>query len=174
MAASSPLAILVCMKQIIFFLVSGVLAACAGSSEAPDGQAEADDRRGGSCISERIRRYTVLDEANVIALGTLRRSYHVVLQRRAWGLKSSTPMKLDSSTNRVCAGFGELVYVGNNREPERIRIRQITELNNEEYEDLLIRWGLLEPEIKTTPEPKEVEGAEIEELGSAEDDSSGN
>lgn len=161
------------MKQLIVLLVSGVLAACAGSSEAPDGQAEADDHRGGRCISERIRGYTVLDEVNVIALGTLRRSYHVVLQRRAWGLRSSTPMKLDSSTNRVCAGFGELVYVGNNREPERIRIRQITELNNEEYEDLLIRWGLLEPEIESKPEPKDVDGAEIEELDPEIEDSSG-
>jgi len=161
------------MKQLIVILVSGFLVACAGSSEAPDGPAEADDRRGGSCISERIRSFTVLDEVNVIALGTLRRSYHVVLQRRAWGLRSSTPMKLDSSTNRVCAGFGELVYVGNNSETERIRIRQITELNNEEYEDLLIQWGLLEPRIEAKPETKEVEGAEIEELEPVDDDSSG-
>ncbi|MGI9272729.1 MAG: DUF6491 family protein [Woeseiaceae bacterium] len=154
------------MKKLFVFLVSGLLVACAGSTGAPDGQPEANDGRGGeSCISEtRIRGFRVLDEVNLVISETLRRHYHVVLQRRAWGLRSSTPITLDSPTKSVCAGVGELVYVGNTKKLERIRIRQITELNNEEYEDLLIRWGLLEPEVETKPEPKEVEGADTEEL----------
>ena len=163
------------MKQLTVLLFSSVLAACAGSSPAPDAdaQAEADVRPSRGCISEkRIRGYRVLDETNLIVSGTIRRHYHVVLQRRAWGLRSSTPIKLDSPTRSVCAGFGELVYIGSNNEPARIRIRGITELNNDQYEDLLIEWGLLEPEIETRPEPKEVEGAEIEELGSSDGDSS--
>ena len=161
------------MKQLIIFLVSGFLVACAGSSEAPDGQFEAIDGRGKSCISEtRIRGFRVLDETNLIISGTIRRHYHVVLQRRAWGLKSSTPITLDSPTRSVCAGIGELLYVGNSRKLERIRIRQITELNNEEYEDLLVRWGLMKPRIETKPEHKEVEDAEIEEIDPADGDTS--
>jgi len=162
------------MKQLIVLLVSGILVACAGSSEVPAGQAEADDSRGESCIAEtRIRGFRVLDEVNLVISGTIRRHYHVVLQRRAWGLKSSTPITLDSPTKRVCAGLGELVYVGSSKQLERIRIRQITQLDHEEHEDLLIRWGLLEPKIESKPETKEVEGAEVEELGSADGDSSG-
>ena len=162
------------MKQLIVLLVSSFLVACAGSSEVPDGQFEADDGRGKSCISEtRIRGFRVLDEVNLIISGTIRRHYHVVLQRRAWGLKSSTPITLDSPTRSVCAGTGELLYVENSGKLERIRIRQITELNNEQYEDLLVRWGLMKPKNETKPEPKEVEDAEVEEIDPADSDSSG-
>ncbi|MGI9316620.1 MAG: DUF6491 family protein [bacterium] len=158
------------MKQLVVILVSGFLVACAGSSEAPDGsrggQVEADDGRGGeSCIEEtRIRGFRVLDEVNLVISGTIRRHYHVVLQRRAWGLKSSTPITFDSPSKSVCAGLAKLVYVGNSQRLERIRIRQITELNNEEYESLLVMWGLMKPKIETKPEPEEVEGAEVEEI----------
>jgi len=162
------------MKQLIIFLVSGFLVACAGSSEAPDGQFEAIDGRGKSCISEtRIRGFRVLDETNLIISGTIRRHYHVVLQRRAWGLKSSTPITFDSPTKSVCAGTGELLFVGNSQRPERIRIRRITELNSEEYENLLVMWGKMQPKTDTKPEPEEVEGAEIEEIDPADEEPSG-
>jgi hypothetical protein len=50
---------------------------------------------------------------------------------------------------------------------ESIRITSIRELTPEEEEDLLIRFGKKEPEIKQTPAPHEVEGAEVEELDPA-------
>jgi hypothetical protein len=55
-----------------------------------------------------------------------------------------------------------------------IRIASIRELGPEEHELLLIQYGKKEPEIKQAPVPREVKGAEVEELDSAAfDDSSG-
>jgi hypothetical protein len=50
---------------------------------------------------------------------------------------------------------------------ESIRITSIRELTPEEEEHLLIQFGKKEPEIKHTPAPQEVEGAEVEELDPA-------
>ena len=46
----------------------------------------------------------------------------------------------------------------------RQRIASIRQLTPEEEEDLLIRFGLKEPEVKRVPVPQEVKGADIEEL----------
>ena len=46
----------------------------------------------------------------------------------------------------------------------RERIASIRQLTPEEEEDLLIRFGLKEPEVKRVPVPQEVKGADIEEL----------
>jgi len=58
---------------------------------------------------------------------------------------------------------------------ESIRIASIRELSPEDHEDLLIQFGKKKPEIEQTPAPREVKGAEVEELDTAAaDDSSGN
>jgi len=57
---------------------------------------------------------------------------------------------------------------------ESIRIESIRELTPEDHEYLLIQYGKKEPEIKQTPAPQEVKGAEVEELDpAANDESSG-
>ncbi len=89
------------------------------------------------------------------------------------GLNSSWGIVFDSPTSRVCAGFSEVVFDGHFN-GDSIRIRSIRELSEEEHEDLLIRWGKKEPEIEQGPAPRDVEGAEVEELDPAADDSSGN
>ena len=160
------------MKLSAVLFVMGILVACAQTSPAPDVSMRTGEGRKSNCISgSGIRGHVVLDQTNVIVSGTLRSSYHLVLQRRAWGLRTATPIALDSPTNRICAGFGELIYRGNNNELEKIRIKQIAELTSEEHYEMLVRWGLRDPEIKVNPEPKEVEGAEVEELGATVPDS---
>jgi len=58
---------------------------------------------------------------------------------------------------------------------DSIGIMSIRELSPEEHEGLLIQFGKKEPEIEQTPAPRDVEGAEVEELDTAaKDDSSGN
>jgi len=58
---------------------------------------------------------------------------------------------------------------------ESIRILSIRELSQEDHESLLIQFGKKKPEIETTPGPREVEGAEVEELDpAATDQASGN
>jgi hypothetical protein len=96
------------------------------------------------------------------------------LRRRAHGIKSTWAIGFKSAGSRVCAGFDEVIFqdhMGN----ESIRIASIRELSPEEHEGLLIQFGKMKPEIEHTPAPREVKGAEVEELDTAAtDDSSGN
>ena len=58
---------------------------------------------------------------------------------------------------------------------DSIRISSIRELSPEDHEDILIQFGKKKPEIEQTPVPRDVKGAEVEELDTAAtDESSGN
>jgi hypothetical protein len=163
------------IKQIFIIITSSVFVACAGSGEVSEGSsAESSGGRSDCIFRSSIRGYNVLDESNLIIEGSGRRKYHMTLSRRAFGLRSSWGIDFDSPTSRVCAGFSEVIFDGQ-FDGESIRIASIRELSPEEHEDLLIRYGKKEPEIEQTPVPREVKGAEVEELDpAAKDDSSGN
>lgn len=151
------------LKQLIIGICLSTLAACAGTDERPDGE----PNRRYDCIHEpSIRGYRVLDEQNLIIDASGRRSYHVVLWRTAHGIRSSWGIAFNSASSRVCAGFSEVLFRGH-LDGESIRITSIRELTPEEEEHLLIQFGKKEPEIKHTPAPKEIEGAEVEELDPA-------
>ena len=150
-------------KRIFILLFSCVLVACAGTSEQDELAVDDEPRKTRDCIHEpSIRGYTVLDEQNLIVRAGASRRYHVVLSRRAHGLRFSHGIWFKTTTSRVCAGFDSLEYegsiVGNNR------IESIRELSEDEEEYLLIQFGKKEPEIENMPAPQDVEGADIEEL----------
>lgn len=154
------------LKQIVILSISCCLVACAASTEQTENGTNEDVSRTRDCIHEpSIRGYTVLDEQNLIVEAGGRRQYHVVLSRRAHGLRHSRGIWFKSTTSRVCAGFDSVEYegsvVGNNR------IESIRELSEEEEEHLLIQYGKKKPEIEQTPAPQEVKGAEVEELDEA-------
>ena len=147
------------LKQFVIIFFSSILLACAGTPG--DDSREASPR--GDCIHKpSIRGYTVLDERNLI-IDAGRRSYHLVLERRAWGLRSSWGIRFVSATGSVCAGFDRLMFEGH-MDGESIRIESIRALTPEEEEHLLIRFGKKEPEIEYTPPPQDVKGADVEEL----------
>ncbi len=154
-------------KQIFISLSLSVLVACAGSSSSADKGADEPSKARSDCISRTsIRGYSVLDDSNLIVESSGRRHYHLTLRRPARGLRSTHGISFDSSTGRVCARFSDLVFRGT-LGPESVNIELIRELNEEQHEDLLIRYGKKEPEIKQTPVPRDVEGAEVEELDPA-------
>jgi hypothetical protein len=163
------------IKQLIIMGFSSILLACAGSETAPDGEDSVASSGRTDCIfRSSIRGYTVLDESNLVIEGSGRRKYHLVLRRPAHGIKSTWAIAFDSPTSRVCAGFSEIIFKGH-MDNESIRIMSIQELSPEDHESLLIQFGKKKPEIETTPVPREVEGAEVEELDkAAADQSSGN
>ena len=147
------------LKQLFILLSLCNLIACVGVSE--EGYSETRSR--GDCIHKpSIRGYSVLDERNLI-IDAGRRSYHLVLSQRAWGLNSSWGIAFKSTTSRVCAGFDELVFDGH-LDGESIRIASIQELAPEEEEHILIRFGKKEPEIGYTPPTEDIEGGVVEEL----------
>lgn len=158
------------LKQFVIVASLSVLTACAGTPDGAEEGAASERSHRGDCIHEpSIRGYKVLDEQNLIVEASGRRKYHVVLMRRAYGLRSSWGIVFDSSTSRVCEGFSEIRFSGG-FDNESIRISRIRELTPEEEEHLLIRFGKKEPEIKQTPAPRDVEGADVEELDTGDGD----
>ncbi len=154
-------------KQLLIVGFSCCLVACASVDEQGETAADEGSSRMNNCIHKpSVRGYSVLDEQNLIIDAAARRKYHVVLQRRAYGIRSSHQIAFDSATSRICSGFDAIRYsegMGSGRD-ERVRIASIRELSKEDEEHLLIQFGKKEPEIKHTPAPQEVEGAEVEEL----------
>ena len=148
------------INKIVTILSSCVFVACAGTNAGDDG---VDSSRSDCIYQPSIRGYSVLDESNLIVSASGRRQYHVVLKRRAHGLRSNWAIGFKSTTGRICAPFAEVLFEGN-LDGESVRIASIRELSPEDEEDLLIRFGKKEPEIEQTPVPQEVKGAEVEEL----------
>ncbi len=163
------------IKQWIIAFISFSTLGCATSGDTSDRNEEGVRSSRTDCIfRSSIRGYTVLDESNLVIEGSGRRNYHLVLRRRAHGLRSSWAIGFDSATSRVCAGFDRVVFDGH-MDNDAIRIASIRQLSPEDHEDLLIRFGKKEPEIEQTPAPTEVKGAEVEELDTAATDrASGN
>jgi hypothetical protein len=92
----------------------------------------------------------------------------VVLRRRAYGLQNSLGVAFNSPTSRICSGVSDVVFSDSfGGRTEAVGILDVRLLSPEDEEDLLIRFGKKEPEIKQTPVPREVEGAEVEELDPA-------
>lgn len=163
------------VKQWLTVVTSCIILGCASSTNPSNGGQGSAKRSGNDCIFQSsVRGYSVLDESNLIIDGPGRRRYHVALQMRAMGISSSWGIGFASRTDRVCAGFSEIVFNGH-LDGQSIRISSITLLTAEEYDDLLVQFGKKEPEIKQAPAPIAVKGAEVEELDpAAADDSSGN
>lgn len=156
--------IFIVLKHILILLSLSSLAACASSEKPQEGEQSAGQSRGTDCISQgSIRDYTVLDDANLIVSAGAKRRYHLELSRRAYGLRSSWKIAFQSSTGRICGGFSNII-ADDGFGPERIRIASIRQLTPEDEEDLLIRFGKIEPEYEQPRQPEEVDGAEVEEL----------
>ena len=152
------------IKQLLIVCYSSSLVACATTGGDPGEVEYADESRGNDCISQMsIRDYQVLDESNLIVTGTARRKYHIVLSRRAFGLRSTWRIAFQTSSGQVCSAFSDLI-VDDGMGVEKIRIRSVRQVTPEEHDDLLVRFGKKEPDVEQTPEPVPIEGAEVEEL----------
>ena len=152
------------LKQLFIALISSALIACAGTEESAENDAYADESRRSDCISQMtVRDYRVLDDSNLIVSGAARRKYHLVLNRRAFGLRSTWQIAFRSTTGQICPGFSELL-VNDGFGPDRYRIASIRRLTPEDEEDLLIRFGKIEGETEQTPATEEIDTAEVEEL----------
>ena len=161
------------LKQIVIAISLSALAGCAGTAEQAGETGPEDRDWRDDCIHEpSVRGYRVLDEQNLLVDAAGRRTYHVVLRRKAYGLRSSMGIAFKSTSSRVCDDFSEILFHENvfDRTFDSIRIRSIRLLTPEEEEHLLIQFGKKEPEIEQTPTPQDVKGAEVEELDSADNE----
>lgn len=153
------------LKQSLVLVTSGILVACAGSGEAPSTADRDITSSGSDCILIRtVRDYTPLDDRSLLIWGPARRAYHVTLFRSAFELRSSFQMSFSSRDDQLCPYGGDRVVFGSFN-PDSIGIQSISRISAEQADELLIRYGRKEPEQQTAPEPADVAGAEVEELG---------
>lgn len=138
------------------------LPAAADEEDAP--AARDLDLRGSDCILIRtIRDYTPLDDRSLLIWGPAKRGYFVTLFRPAFGMRSSFRLGFSSRDDRLCPYGGDSVVFGDGIS-DKISVQSISRVTAEQADELLIRYGKKEPAEERTPEPQDVEGAEVEEL----------
>jgi hypothetical protein len=149
---------------LITLATSSLVASCASTGGQAPSAAGDIDYHGSDCIFIRtIRDYSELDDQNLLIWGPGKRAYYVTLFRPSFELRSSFQLGFDSRDDQLCPFGGDQVVVGGlNR--EAIGIQSISEVSEEQAEQLLIRYGRKEPAEQQAPPPKEVKGAEVEEL----------
>jgi hypothetical protein len=156
--------ILFYIKQLVIVLCLCVLGACASTEQGSSESSPGRESTGSDCISQgSIRDYTVLDNANLLVTSGVNRKYHVELSRAAHNLRVGNAIGFQSQSGRICDRFSDVV-VNDGFGVEKIRIRSVRRLSAQSEEDLLIRFGKIEPEIEQARPPNDVQGAEVEEL----------
>jgi hypothetical protein len=154
------------IKQYVTVAIAcNVLIACAGTG-APNELGRDVNYSASDCISIRtIRDYTPLDKSTLLIEGAGKRTYLVQLLQPAIELRSSYGIGFSSRDDWLCPyGGDEIVIESLSR--ERLRIRSISHLSDEQVEDVLIRYGKKDPDTEQAPVPAdEIKGAEVEELG---------
>ena len=101
----------VIIKSIVIAVYSSILLACASSNETIETLTAEGGTRGQECISHAtIRDYQVLDNQNLIVTANVSDKYHIVLRRKAYGLRSTDDIGFKSPTDRMCGNTGEIVY----------------------------------------------------------------
>lgn len=79
-------------------------------------------------------------------------------------MRGTVGIGFDSRDDQLCPYGGDAIVFGG-LATDRATVQSIRRVTAEQEETLLIRFGIKEPAEPRTPEPPEVKGAEVEELG---------
>ena len=152
-------------KQLFIGLFLGALAGTARADSNADRPVRDLDLNDSDCIWIRtIRDYRPLDSRNLLIYGSAKTAYYVRLAHPTMDLRSSMRVGFRSRDNQLCPyGGDQLVFVGGLAD-NAVSIRAISRLSKDQEEELLVRYGRKEPDQQRIPAPREVKGAEIEEL----------
>lgn len=153
------------LKQSLILITLSACSTSQGPRDASDRQVSGVDYQGNDCILIRsVRDYTPLDDRHLLIRGPANRAYFVTLFQPAFDMRGSVSIGFDSRDDQLCPFGGDAVVFGSLGR-ERSTIRSINRVSAEQEEAILIRFGLKEPTEPKAPEPPEVKGAEVEELG---------
>ena len=153
------------LKQSVIALLScGLLSSCATTDKAED-LGNDIDYRGSDCISIRtIRDYQPLDNRNLLVKAGGRRTYFVTLAVSSFEMRSSFRLGVNSTDSWLCPYGGDKIVFGGLSEMG-FSVRSISRVTEEQEQELLIRYGKIEPPELKEPAPPDVKGADVEELG---------
>lgn len=152
------------LKHSLILVLLHLALTVTAEEQDDSGALPGDFGRGSDCIWLRtVRDYTALDDRHLLIRGTGKRNYLVTLLNRSFDLKSSMGLGFSSRDDQLCPYGGDaIVLEGLSR--EKVRIRAISQLDDEQAEEIMIRFGQKEPKEQMTPAPKPVKGADVEEL----------
>jgi len=153
-----------------YFILHGIIAvflSITGSVVAAENQQseeESDlDYNGSDCIWVRsIRDYKPLDDRTLLIYSGSR-PYFVRLSSSSREMRSTSSMVVDSRDDRLCPYGGDGLIFGR-FDPYPVRVRSISRITKEQENQLLVRYGKHEADEPQAPPPRDVEGAEVEEL----------
>lgn len=95
-------------------------------------------------INRGIRDYDVLDAQNLIIYGSGGNAYHVELVTPANDLDTEISIGIfDDNDGRICPYGRDAILIGGPI-PQRIQMRSIQMVNDDELDSLLIRFGVIE------------------------------
>ena len=151
--------------QLFTLLTLCSLVSTARAEKGDSGPEKDLDFNGSDCISIRsIRDYTPLDKRTLLIRESASRVYFVRLTTMAPEMDSGMSLATHSRDDRLCPYSGDgLIF--SSFHPRPVTIRSISKITKEQEEDILVRYGKKDSDEPQTPEPKQVEGAEVEELG---------
>ena len=152
------------IKQFVIVLLLSSFSSVS-TAEKEDAQRVRDlDLNGSDCIWIRtIRDYRALDSRNLLIYASGKSAYFVRLARPSMELRSSIQVGFSSRDDRLCPYGGDQLVVGGFA-AETVSIRAISRISSDQADVLLVRFGKKDPDEQQIPAPREVEGAEIEEL----------
>ena len=153
------------LKQLVTVCFSGILLVSCAAQDGRSGPTPDIDYRGSDCISIRtIRDYTPLDSRSLLIEGAGKRTYFVTLVVSSFELRSSHQLGFSSRDDWLCPYGGDAI-IFDSFTNEQVGIRSVSKVTPEQAEELLIRYGKKQPAEIRDQEPREIEGAKVEELG---------
>lgn len=132
-------------------LLASLVAACATTPSEPSA-ARNDD----CMFAVGLRDWRPLDNQNLILFESGRRAYHVELFRPASGLRSDIMIGVYDRDGRICPYGGDAIIVDSGI-PDRIPIRSMRRLSEDELDELYVQFGVEPPAVVNT------EGVELQE-----------
>jgi len=131
----------------VFAAATVALAACTSTPSAPT----AASSRGTDCFFTRaLRDWRPLDDSNLLLFTTGRTPYLVELFRPAMGLTFNVMIGVYDRDGRVCPYGGDDIIINNGFMRERIPIRSMRRLSDEELDEVYVRFGIRPPAVVDT------------------------
>lgn len=132
-----------------------MLVGCASSPQASSGSS----RAGSDCFfAAGLRDWRPLDNSNLILFGAGRVPYHVTLVRPAFGLNFDIMIGVYDRDGRICPFGGDAIIIDGFM-PERIAIRSIRRLTDDQLAAVYADFGITPPAVVTTTEIPVEDGA---------------
>ena len=125
-------------------VAAAALSACASIDET---SSEARTTFDDCFFAGTLRDWRPLDNSNLILFASGRRPYHVELMRPAAGLSFNVSIGVYDRDGRVCPYGGDAIIVDGGFMPERIAIRSMRQLTDEELDAVYIQFGIRPPAV---------------------------